>query len=67
MNVSLNVSKNQEIILREDVWRRGHGGPHFGWYIYKKSSIFPRFMYDALVTKYFRAHQRLSESFRVEQ
>lgn len=33
MNVSLNVSKIQEIILRVDVWRRGHGGPHFGWYI----------------------------------
>lgn len=33
MNVSLNVSKIQEIILRVDVWRGGHGGPHFRWYI----------------------------------
>lgn len=33
MNVSLNASKIQEIILRVDVWRRGHGRPHFRWYI----------------------------------
>lgn len=66
-----------QYILRVDVWRRGDGELQFCSYI-KNLQYFLNlcdfFFFllhyksmNAFVTKYFRAHLVLSESFRVEQ